>query len=165
MIILTPYEITFVGHQFNAAVIFLYSFILLQITKLEKKIGIYILFSSFIVMLAYASFLLFEIYDPVWILFNRNGMIACSLGYLCVLLQSNKKYRLYTLTIGLIQGEVIFSMVVRKIGFPYPIGTGQFLDALASCFFVMGCWGLIEVVIVNLDHYMNQHIRGKQKST
>jgi hypothetical protein len=165
MIILTPYEIAFVGHQFNTAVIFLYSLILLQITQLKKKIGIYILFSSFIVMLAYASFLLFEIYDPVWVLFSRNVMIACTLGYLCVLLLNEKKHRVYTLIIGLIQGEFIFSMVVKKIGFSYPIGTGQFLDALASCFIVLGCWGVIEVVIVNLDHYMNQHIRGKQKTT
>lgn len=116
-------------------------------------------------MLAYASFLLFELYDPVWLLFSRSWMVACLLGYLSVMLLSDKEERLMIMICAMIQGEWIFSMVVEKIGFSYTIGTGQFLDTLATSVLVLVLCGICESIIVILDQFMNQHVRGKQKST
>lgn len=116
-------------------------------------------------MLAYASFLLFELYDPIWVLFNRNWMVACALVYLCILLNSDKAQRFYTIVIGMIQGEFLYSIIVNKYSFPYPIGATAFLDALAVTLLVLYIWSLCETVTVYVGQQMNQHVRGKQKST
>lgn len=165
LISLTPYEIAVLGFQLNLAVIFLYFYILGHIILVKKVVGIHNLLCTYVLMLAYASFLLFELYDPVWILFNRVWMIACVLGYLSVMLFSDSKDRLHFLIIAIIQGEFLFAMIVRKIGFAYSVGTGQFLDTLSSAVLVLVLWSICETVIVSMDQYMNQHVRGKQKST
>ncbi len=165
LISLTPYEIALVGFQINLAVIFLYLYSLGHIILVKKKVGIHNLLCTYVLMLAYASFLLFELYDPVWILFNRVWMIACVLGYLSVMLFSDKKDRILFLIIAIIQGEFLFAMIVKKIGFAYSVGTGQFLDTLSSAVLVLVIWSICESIIVSLDQYMNQHVRGKQKST
>ncbi len=165
MIILKPYHFKLFDITINFAAIFLYLFILTQVIQLNRKTHFYLTVTSFIVMLAYVSFQLFELYDPVWVMFKREWMLAIGLVYLSVLLHSNKKLRLFAIMIGILQGEFLFSMILRKLNFSYTIGTGLFYDALASAGLILFFWSIIEMGIVNFENYMSHQGKGKQKST
>lgn len=164
-IILTPYQVDIFGYHINLSLVFLYFFIIFRVVKLKKASILYTLITSYIVMMAYASFLLFELYDPVWVLFDRTWLLGFILSYLCVLLHHNKWNRAYILVCGTIQGEIIYSQILQRIGFVYPIGLQTFLNAFAASFIILFFWSLAETIMVNMDQYVNSHIRGKQKST
>ncbi|MDF2903644.1 MAG: hypothetical protein K0S25_1282 [Bacillus sp. (in: firmicutes)] len=165
LIILKPFDIMFMDFKINSAIIFLYLFTLFQVMMLNRRAVLYIFITSFIVMLAYDSFLLFELYDPVWVMFNRNWMIALLLVYLCVLLHSDRVHRFYTVLIGVAQGECLYSMILKKLNFSYPIGTDLFFDAVAAVLALLFLWILIESVLVMVEHHTSQQRRGRQKST
>lgn len=164
-IILEPYQFVVLGFQMNMALAFLYFFFILNIAKQKKISLLYTLICSYIIMMAYASFLLFELYDPVWVLLDRTWLLGITLSYLCVLVQQNNWNRVYVLAIGMIQGDFIYSLVLGNIGFVYPIGTEQFFDCLAASIMVLCIWSFAEAIMVNMDQYLDSHIRGKQKST
>jgi hypothetical protein len=165
VIILSPYFVHLFGFEINLAFLFLYFFMLFQIIQEKRKVGLYIFFPSFVIMLAYGSFQLFELFDPVWVMFKREWMIAVMLLYLCVLLHSDNKKRLYTLIIGIIQGELIYSMILKRAGFSFQTGTELFFDTLAASVFVLFILSIIETVIVYFDHQLNLQGRERQKST
>lgn len=165
MIILKPYHIELLDITFNLAAIFLYIFILTQVIQFNRRTHFYLTVSSFIVMLAYVSFQLFELYDPVWVMFKREWMLAIGLVYLSVLLHSDKKLRLFVIIIGILQGEFLFSLILRKLNFSYTIGTGMFFDALASAGLLLFFWSVMEIGIVNFENFMSHQGKGKQKST
>ena len=165
VMILKPYNIRLAEITINYAVIFLYLVILFQVILLNRKTHFYLLVSSLIIMLAYVSFQLFELYDPVWVMFKREWMLAIVLVYLSVLLHSERNLRLFTIMIGVIQGEFLFSLILRKLNLFYMIGTGMFYDALASAALLLFFWGVMEIGIVIIETYISQQGRGKQKST
>ncbi len=165
LIILRPYHITFMDLQISLAIIFLYLITLVQIIMLNGRTGLYLCITSFIIMLAYDSFLLFELYDPVWVMFNRDLMLAFLLVYLVVLLHSDKVQRFYTVLIGVTQGEFLYSMILKRLHFSYSIGADLFFDAVASILALLFLWSLIETIMVMVEQHMYQQKRGRQKST
>ncbi|NMD70305.1 hypothetical protein HHO41_08365 [Bacillus sp. DNRA2] len=164
-IILNPYHIEIFEFRVNASLFIFYFFAIMQIVKLSKGPILYTFICSYIIMMAYASFLLFELYDPVWVLFDRNWLLGVILCYLCVLLQQLKWNRAYILIVGMVQGDMIFSMVLQRIGIDYNIGSGAFQDVFATSLAALFIWSIAEMILVNMDQYVNTHIRGKQKST
>lgn len=164
-IILSPYHIEMFAFRVNASLLIFYLFVIMQIVKLSKGSILYKFICSYIIMMAYASFLLFELYDPVWVLFDRNWLLGVILCYLCVLLQQLKWNRAYILIIGMVHGDMIYSMVLQRIGIDYSIGSSAFLNVFAASLAALFIWSLAETILVNIDQYVNSHIRGKQKST
>lgn len=165
LIILVPYHLTFLGFQINTALLLLYMFSLVHVIQKKKIVSLYVFLSSFIIMLAYVSFLLFELFDPVWVIFNHEVMLGFVLIYLSVLLQSDKVLRFFTISIGAIQGEILFSLVIKRLSFSYPIGSLSFFDCFTVAIILLFLWSLVEVAIVNIDHHLDQQGREKMKST
>lgn len=164
-IILSPYEFHLLGFQLNMAATFLYIYLYFEVVRLKRKTGLYLFLSSFIMMLGYVSFLLLELYDPVWVIFDRKWMIASILVYLCLLLQSEKKLRFYTILMGTLQGEFVFSVILKRFTIDYLIGTYTFFDAIGATLTLLSVWTLLEIVTVYLDHQTNHFGKGKQKSS
>lgn len=165
IITLSPYWIDFFEFQINLSAGLLYFFLLFEVVRLNKKTAIYLFLSSFTIMLAYDSFLLLELYDPVWVIFNRNWMIAGMLVYLCILLQQENKLRFFTLLIGTLQGEFLFSVIVKRITFTYQIGSYSFFDAIGAGLFLLAIWSIFETLTIYIEQHMNHLGRGKQKSS
>jgi hypothetical protein len=165
LLILVPFQLSFFGFQINTALLFLYMFSVFHVIQKNKLTCLYVFLSSFIIMLAYVSFLLFKLYDPAWVILNDHLMLGFVLVYLCVLLQSDKILRFYTIAIGAIQGELLFSLIIKHLSFSYPIGSLSFFDCLTVASLLLFLWSLLELAVVNFDYYLDQRGREKMKST
>ena len=165
MIILSPYEFTFLDFQINIAAFSLYIYLFVEVVQHKKKSGLYLFLSSFIIMLAYVSFLMMELYDPVWVVFDRKWMVGFILVYICLLLEGSKKLRFYPILLGTLQGELIFSIILNRFSFAYPIGSLSFFDTIGTALFLLSTWSFLGYATVFIEHHTNHSGRGKQKTS
>jgi hypothetical protein len=166
VIILVPYKVIVFGFHVNMAALFLYGLGLIYYSQLlELRSLFYHYISVSIIMLAYASFLLFELYDPVWVLFPRDWMLACVLVFISVLLHPTPVARLFSIIIGSIQGEMLVSIVLNGFGVGDWIGELAYFDLLASTLLILFGLSVIEQSALSIVRNVNQHGKEKQKTT
>jgi hypothetical protein len=164
-IILANYHFTFGGFDLYTGGLFLL-FISYAFTYKEKiKTLSYFFICSFIVTIAYVTFHLFEIFDPVWIIFNKDWMMGILICYLSILLQKGLKGRLLMVASGTMQGEILYAYILKKFDFPYPIGTLTYLDAFALTSILLVGWSLLENAGIYFENNFTLNQKGKQKSS
>jgi hydrogenase maturation factor len=121
----------------------------------EKRTSIfYILVCSFIITISYVTFHLFEIFDPIWVIFKADWMIAICITILSLLLQNKLKGRLLIAISGTMQGEILYAYILNKYSFPYVIGSFDYLDV---CFLISALlvgWSCLE----NAGSYFGNHV-------
>lgn len=127
--------------------------------KLPWKHLLYFMLSSFIIMLSTVCFLLFELFDPVWVLIKREWLMAIIISFVTWLLESKKKQRLVILMLGMIQGELLYAIILLKYPFYYPVSSLPFLDALAiSIAFI-----IILNIVESLAEYFDKYFHSTEK--
>jgi hypothetical protein len=132
----------------------------------EKLITIlYFCICSFIVMIAYGAFHLFEIFDPVWIIFNKDWMMGICLCYLAILLQKDLRGRLLIIASGTMQGEILYAYILKRFDFPYPIGAPGYLDVFAISSILLTVWSCLENFGAYFENNLNISQKGRQKSS
>lgn len=114
-------------------------------------------------MLGYVSFHLLELFDPVWVLIKREWLLSLALGYLTLMLQSNRFLRAATLLTGAVQGEILFAVIMKSYTFDYPIGSFSFLDIAALSIGVLLIWSGIEKAVAFIEKHFQHVEREKQK--
>jgi hypothetical protein len=163
-IVTAPYEIHLFNVNVHLSAFSIAMFLFIETRKKKTGSFLYLYLSSFIIMLAYTSFLLFELYDPVWVLFDRKIMIAAIGFYLALLLQKNKYNRGLALISGFLQGEILYSMILWQFNFPYSISSLAFLDILIISLAMLITWSAIETAIAIMSRStLNQAEREEQK--
>jgi hypothetical protein len=135
----------------------------LSIVQFEKKQILYLLLTSFIIVIAYVCFLLFELFDPIWIIMKREWMLSLLISYLAIFLHSEKKQRILVILIGMIQGDMFYAQIIRKYSFHYPSVTLSFLDALALTFAIILVWNGFEMIAKYYDKYFQTEEMEKPK--
>lgn len=140
---------------------------LLFIETRGKKTGafLYLFLSSFILMLAYTSFMLFELFDPVWVFIDRKILIAAGSLYLTLLLHKTNHGRILSLIAGFLQGEIVFATILGKMEFPYLISSFAFLDSLLLSLAVLLAWSGLESIIVTASSSPIIHTEGEEQNT
>lgn len=119
--------------------------------------------SSFIIMLAYTTFKLMEIYDPVFVFIDSNFMLSTIVAYLAVLLQSKLHLRILSVLVGTIHGELLFSFILRDITFTSEMATLAFFDVIAlGSAFLLGIGGFKKISLFFEGHFKQQE-KEKQK--
>jgi hypothetical protein len=133
----------------------------------RKKTGslLYLFISSFIVMLAYTSFLMFELFDPVWVLFDRKIMLGAAGFYLAVLLHKDRHDRILALISGFLQGDILFSAILWKFKFPYAAASMVFMDILFISLGLLLAWSAIESMIAVMSGSTINHVEGEEQKT
>lgn len=164
LIIASPYGMDLGGIEIQWSALILFIYILHETVLLSKRAFFSFFVSSFIVMLAYVSFLLFELFDPVWVVFDREWMIALAGICLCSFLQTHYRIRVAVLISGLLQGDILYSFLMKKLLFHYPVATLAFLDIIAVTGMLLAIWAGISHIAAVAGSYINQG-RGKQKSS
>lgn len=164
LIISSPYKTVIMGIDVHLPAFILMMFFILETFKLKHRLFFSVFLSSFILMLGYVSFLLFELFDPVWVIFDRKWMIAFGGMIIGSVLQASRHRRLMSITAGLILGEVLFSIIMKELSFPYPVASPEFLDVIASLTMLVAVWSAFNYVAELAGNYFNQG-RGRQKST
>lgn len=134
--------------------------------KLKGKTRNYLFITSFIIMLAYTTFHLYELFDPVWVIFNRYMMLSLLLAYLTILLQSDLHLRVITLLCGAIHGDILYSLILRKFSLTYSSGSFAFLDVIAISIALLLMISGFKRVSVYFEHHIKQQLeREKQKQS
>ena len=135
--------------------------IILLVNVLKKQYLLHYL-SICTVALSYICFKLFEIYDPVWIMFNRTWMLSFILLYLTMLLFKSKRERYVFLLTGMLMGELLSIIVLHSI-FRYSIiGSFEFLDVLSLTVSGLSAWVFFETVTIYLDGFIQKRVKEKQ---
>src|SRR5690606_32574001 len=123
LIILSPYSVPVFDFEISIAGIFLGCSIFGFGARIKGKKLLYLFICSFIIMLAYVCFHLFALFDPVWLVFPRNWMLAAVLVFTSLILQENKVSRILIILLGALQGEVLYALILSKYSFPYLIAS------------------------------------------
>ncbi|WP_420491551.1 YphA family membrane protein [Neobacillus drentensis] len=133
----------------------------------QEKLGalLYLFIGALIVSIAYVTFHLFEIFDPVWIIFKKEWMMGIVIGYLAILLQKNLKGRLLIVICGTMQGEFLYAFILSKYDFPYPIGAFAYLDACSLIAALLSAWSILENSGAFFQNHFHFFEKAKQKSS
>ncbi len=162
-IIFSTYSIEVLNMKITLTTLFLLLTSYLFMAKQKELKGIYLFIASFIIMLAYATFHLFELYDPVWLIFNRNIMLSCLLTYLTLLLHNEFKFRIVILICGMIHGEFLYAFALKNITSSYLIGSYAFFDVIALSVGITLIIHAFKRVSLYFEYQIKHLERGKQK--
>lgn len=124
-----------------------------------KKRAIFFLVSSFIIMMVYGSFHLFTLYEPVWLLFDGKWMLAILIVYCSTILGKKHSDRLIMIVCGMGYGDLLYSVVLHRIGIYYPVGSLAFLDTIAISITLLTAIHSVK----QLSHYLEQLLKQTEK--
>lgn len=165
LIILSNLKFMFLSYEFYASGLFM--LLLSYIIFSKKKLGslLYAFICSFIVTIAYVAFNLFVIYDPVWVIFQKEWMMGIFFCCLAIFLQASLKDRLLMIVSGSVQGEILYAFYLSKFEFSYSIGSMAYLDVISLITILLVSWSILE----NAGSFFQNHFhfleKGKQKSS
>ncbi|WP_346206369.1 hypothetical protein NSS89_11165 [Caldifermentibacillus hisashii] len=161
-IILSVFKIRFLGLDISLATLFLLFISFLTFIKLPFWKLLYCTIGIFIVSSATAVFYLISLYDPVWIFIDQQILLSFFGACLAVLLFKEYKARIFSTIIGLIQGDILYAIILKKFSIDFPIGSFAFLDGLAlTCVFIT-IWSGFEYLQTTFEHKNFQQKKEKQ---
>ncbi|MEH7176693.1 YphA family membrane protein [Neobacillus vireti] len=165
VIILSNVHFVAAGFEFYASGLFL--LILSYLILSKKKLGslLYSFICSFILTISYVTFNLFVIYDPVWVIFQKEWMMGICFSILAILLQTTLKGRLLIFTSGTMHGEIFYAIYLNKFEFSYPVGTIAYLDVFALTVLLLVSWSILENAGIYYQNHLQFLAKGKQKSS
>jgi hypothetical protein len=151
--------------EIQASGLFILGISYLFISQEKRTAIIYYFICAVIISIAYVTFHLFEIFDPIWIIFKKEWMMGIVLWYLAILLQKTLKGRLLILFAGAMQGEILYALILNKFQFPYLIGAYASLDVCSLTALLLVGWSALENVGTVMQNYFHFFEKGKQKSS
>ncbi|HHW35957.1 MAG TPA: hypothetical protein GXX18_01430 [Bacillales bacterium] len=134
------------GYSVHAPFILIFLFSLVFMTKTKGFMQLYYLICSLIISIGYVCFCLFELFDPIWLFFDRKWMLSFVILYLILMLVKDPTHRLAVVLIGICNGELLYSMILTKFFGEIEIGNFVFLDALAFTIFFILIWNSLEKI-------------------
>jgi len=164
-IILSTASITILGYEINGTGLFIVLSIYIWAAHLPTKKLLYFFVSSFILMLTSVCFLLFELFDPIWIVIKREWLLAILVACVAILLHSDKHQRILAVLLGMVQSDILYSFILKGYSFSYPIAELYALDALALAAALLVGWNTLEFVVSYFERNMHSIEKEKQKLT
>jgi hypothetical protein len=161
LIIVSPYFLLLGSIRINIGVFIILLYCFTEIVKRTSKQKLYLLICILTISLAYSSFQLFELYDPVWLFFNRNYMLAAALIYVTIMLVKEFRFRLVALLIGAIQGDILYAIIVSNVNIPYDIGSFKFLDVVSISGGFIFIWSSLELLFNHIDVLFQKNTKEK----
>ena len=164
-IILSNFHFVVWGFELYASGLFLLAVSYFLIGRERKGAIIYFFICSFIVSIAYVTFHLFEIFDPIWIVFKKEWMMGICFTTLAILLQKNLRGRMLIIVSGTMQGEFLYAYILSKYHFPYTIGSYSYLDVCLLISSLLVGWSCLENAGAFFGNHFNLLGRAKQKTS
>ncbi|WP_312098578.1 hypothetical protein [Niallia sp.] len=132
--------------------------------RLRWKTAIYIIISSFFMMLAYTTYELMAIIDPIWKFLPDPWLKASMLFVLVLLLHKNIVCQILILLIGSINGEILLSGILRNYQMEYSVGSMTFFD-----FLMLGVLGFLSLsyirkILVKWEQHVFMLEKERQKN-
>jgi hypothetical protein len=164
-LIISPFNFTIGDYSVSYVSIFLLMVVFIRIGYFSFKKKLYYFFTSLIISIGYVSFLLFELFDPIWIFLKREWMLAFIMTYLSVLLQKNLSWRISIILTGCIYGDILFATIIHSFSFPYTIGSMNLLDVCSLASIMLFGWEGLKISIGYFESLYHTIEREKQKTT
>lgn len=164
-LILSNFQFLVGEFEVQASGLFILGISYLFLSHEKRGAIIYYFICAFIVSIAYVTFHLFEIFDPIWIIFKKEWMMGIGLWYLSILLQKSLKGRLIIIFAGAMQGEILFAYILNKFQFPYLIGAFSSLDVCSITALLLVGWSALENAGSILQNHFHFFEKDKQKSS
>ncbi|MBM7701709.1 hypothetical protein [Metabacillus iocasae] len=161
-IMLSVINVQLLDMEVNSAFLFLLIISYMSFSIVKAKKQVYYFIASFIGALAYASFCLFELYDPVWILIDKRVMVSALILYVIFMLVKTYRMRIICSVISICQGDLFFSFVLRTLSFPYEIGAPSLLDIVAVTVLCISVWEGVLKATAYFDVYLLKWNKQKQ---
>jgi hypothetical protein len=150
----STYQIT--GLSIHASFILLFLFSLLVMTKASGLRVLYYLICSLIISIGYVCFHLFELFDPIWLIFDRKWMLSFVILYLILMLVKDTYHRIAVAMIGVLNGELLYSLILKKFFSEIVIGDFIFLDSFAFIIFFIFLWNSFEKIALFFEANFNK---------
>lgn len=93
--------------------IYLFLILCIYLRKLSFIKTLEVVIGSLIVALAYASFQLFSLLDPIWLIIKAPYLLCILLNYLILMLFKDWKRRMSVLLLGMILGDIVYSSLLH----------------------------------------------------
>ncbi|MBL4954124.1 hypothetical protein JK635_18315 [Neobacillus sp. YIM B02564] len=126
---------------------------------------IYYSICALIISIAYVSFHLFEIFDPIWVILKKEWLISIGMCFLTIILQKKLHGRIVIAVSGTMQGEFLTAFVLNKLHIPYSVGGFAYLDVCSLTSVLLVCWSLLENLGAFLQNQLQLYEKAKQKSS
>ncbi|WP_079509569.1 YphA family membrane protein [Mesobacillus jeotgali] len=165
VIFAAPYTVDLLFFECHLSVFAIAFFIFSETRKKRTGSFLYLFLTSFIVMLAYTSFLMFELFDPVWVLFDRKIMLGAAGFYLAILLHKDYHNRMLSLITGFLQGDILFSVVLSQFNFPYAVASMTFMDITFISMGMLIAWSAVESIIAVMSKSTLNEAEGEEQKT
>ncbi|MBT2642064.1 hypothetical protein J7I80_07500 [Bacillus sp. ISL-41] len=165
VILAAPYTVDVFIFEMHLSAVAIAFFIFLETRRKKTGSFLYLFLTSFIIMLAYTSFLMFELFDPIWVLFDRKIMLGAAGFYLAVLLHKERQDRILALISGFLQGDLLFSAILWKFDFPYAAASMGFMDLLFISLGLLLAWSAIESMIAVVSGSAINQVEGEEQKT
>lgn len=123
---------------------------------------LYFTLASLTITIAYVSFHLFELFDPVWLVFERQWMLGIIMAYLTLMLVKEPLLRMAVVFSGIGQGDILYTIILGNFSFPHTIGSLQMLDGLAITLMLLFLWYLFENIAVYFDQAFPKKSKERQ---
>lgn len=157
-IIISNKDIMLFSISINGAILFT---LILSYYIISKKIFskiLYYLCTCMILTACFVTFKLFELFDPVWVMFHPTFKLSFILVILVIMLVKEQLLRLATIIIAVGQGEIIYTLFLNSIVTYLGIGSMQSLDIIALTMSFSLIWYSFENFVKWLNSYVKQKI-------
>lgn len=143
-IILSVYKIHFLGLEIYLSALFLLIVAYTLFMNIKMWNLLYAAIGNIILTSMVASFLLLSLYDPVWLFIEQRKLLSILVTFLSIFLFNNYRSRIASAIIGLIQGEFLYALILKKFSIHYLVASLSFMDILAlTCMFI-SIWSIFE---------------------
>ncbi|WP_088102224.1 YphA family membrane protein [Halalkalibacter urbisdiaboli] len=131
LIILIPHQGEIVGYHVNFGYIVAVVYCSFHFRKMRWPTLLYTSLISCIIASAYASYHLILLYDPVISLYDSRLVISAIIFGMAYFTFSTWKNRFLVTMSGLLQGEWMYTMIVKKLFMTATVGSLYFFDIMA----------------------------------
>lgn len=153
VIIFSNKQLTLFTLTFNSTILFCLVSGYLIISQRRWSFILYYLCVSFILTSSFVSFRLFQLYDPVWIIFNPTFKLSIILLFLLLMLVRDQRIRVGLLLITIAQGEILFILFLNNIVTEIPVDQFETLDIIAITIGISYLWFGFEKFVKWLETY------------
>lgn len=156
LIILSTKHLTLFTLTFNSALLFCLVGGYLIISQRRWNFLLYYLSVSLISTSTFVTFRLFQLYDPVWIIFDATLKLSMILLFLILLLIREQKIRVGLLLITIAQGEIFYRLFLNRVVTEITFSQFETLDVIAITIGMSYIWFGFEIFVKWLETYIKK---------
>ncbi|WP_096153741.1 MULTISPECIES: YphA family membrane protein [Bacillus] len=164
LIICSHFYINVLEFRWNLAYFVLLVATFFFLSKVTRKNSVYMYFASTSISLVYVTFIIFEIFDPVFIFLGREWMLTFIILYMCFMLFKEKEQRYIGVLTGLLQGELLAAFIIYSVFGYNMVAELPFWEIVTLSIAGLSIWVLFEKTTAYLNSLIQKHIKQNRVS-